>query len=163
MLNFLIIFCAKYLYFLLIGIYLVYFIRLPKDEQKSLFLLTVIALPAIFLVSRIPALLYFDPRPFVVGHFAPLIPHAPDNGFPSDHALLTSSIASVVYYHSKKVSALLWLLTLMIGTARVLAGVHHWIDIFGAIIISVIGTVIVKSLLTHYKYKLTKSVLFKDL
>lgn len=147
MLNFIIIFCAKYLYFFVIGIYIIYIIRLPKDEQKSLILLTVIALPVIFVVSRIPALLYFDPRPFVAGHFAPLIPHAPDNGFPSDHVLLTSSIASVVYYHNKKVSALLWLLTLLVGAARVLAGIHHWVDIFGAIIIPAIVTGIVKLLL----------------
>lgn len=137
----LIIFSAKYLYLLVVVIFSGYFFFIPKNKRKDLILLSVIALPIIFIISRIAALFYFDPRPFVVGHFVPLIPHAPDNGFPSDHALLTSALASVMYFHNKKVSIILWLLTLIIGTARVLAGVHNWIDIFGAIIISIFITI----------------------
>src|SRR5919202_4656794 len=41
-------------------------------------------------------LLYNDPRPFVVGHFQPLISHPADNGFPSDHALLAAALVAVV-------------------------------------------------------------------
>ncbi len=138
MINSLIIFCAKYLYLLVVEIYAAYFFSIPKNKRKDLAILTIIALPCIYLASRVAGILHFDPRPFVVNHFAPLIPHAPDNGFPSDHALLISAIASVVWFYNKKVSAILWLLTLIVGIARVLAGIHHPIDIIGAFVISII-------------------------
>jgi undecaprenyl-diphosphatase len=159
--NSLIIFSAKYLYLFVIGIYAVYFFKISKGKRKDLALLTIIALPLIYIVSRIPAMFYFDPRPFVAGHFAPLIPHAPDNGFPSDHALLTSAIASIVYFHNKKVSALLWLLTFIVGASRVLAGVHHWVDIFGACVISLAVTTLTERLLIKSKiisYKTSYSI-----
>lgn len=103
----------------------------------------VFALPCIYLFSKLSANLYFDPRPFVVGHFTPLLPHAPDNGFPSDHALLTSAIASVGFVYNKKVSAVLWALTVIVGLARVFAGVHHLVDIAGAISISILVTAVI--------------------
>lgn len=157
MLNILIIFSAKYLYLLVVGIYAVYFFSISNSKKKDLAILTIIALPCIYLVSRVAALAYFDPRPFVVNHFIPLIPHAIDNGFPSDHALLTSAIASVVWFYNKKASAVLWLLTLIIGTSRVLAGVHHPIDIAGAIIISIIITAVMDIALKHQKIILYKN------
>ena len=95
-----------------------------------------LTLPLTFIVSKIGALLYFDPRPFVVGHFIPLIPHEPDNGFPSDHVLLCASIAAVVFPSNKYLGIVLLLLTLMVGVARVHTGVHHAIDIIGSLVIA---------------------------
>lgn len=156
--NALIIFSAQYLYLLVIAIAAVYFFTIPKDQKRNFGLLLIISLPCIYLASRVAAIFYFDPRPFVMGHFVPLIPHAPDNGFPSDHALLTSAVASVVFVYNKKVSAVLWALTIIVGTTRVLAGVHHIVDIAGAIIISILVTDVIDYLLKKqkvftYRYK----------
>ncbi len=151
MLNAIIIFSAQYLYLAAGLIALVYFFKIPKDQKRNFALLTIIALYCIYLVSRMAAHFYFDPRPFVVGHFTPLVPHAPDNGFPSDHALLTSSIASVVFVCNKKIGLLLWLLTFLIGAARVLVGIHHPIDILGAFAISILVTAAVHYLLKKQK------------
>lgn len=136
MFNYLIIFSAQYLYLLVILIATIYFFFLPRNRQKDLIILTVTGLPFIYLASRAAAYFYFDPRPFVAGHFMPLIPHTPDNGFPSDHALLTSAIAAIIFFYNKKVSRILWLLAVIVGASRVLAGVHNWIDVIGAIILS---------------------------
>ncbi len=151
MLNLLIIVSAKYLYLAVVVIYAIYFLLLPKNKKKDLVILTIIALPCIYLASKIASLAYFDPRPFVVDHFIPLIPHAADNGFPSDHTLLTSAIASVVWFYNKKVSAVLWLLALVIGASRVLAGIHHPIDIAGAIVISIVTTAVIEIILKRRK------------
>src|SRR5918911_1623581 len=49
-----------------------------------------------YVFAQVGGLLYYDPRPFAVGHFQPLIPHAADNGFPSDHALVAAVLVAVV-------------------------------------------------------------------
>ncbi len=82
--------------------------------------------------------IYFDPRPFVVGHFTPLIPHAPDNGFPSDHALLVSAIASIGMFWNRRLGVVLWILAIIIAIARVWVGVHHPIDVLGSMVISLV-------------------------
>lgn len=154
--NYIFIFCAKYLYLLAVIIALVWFWKLPKEKKKEVAILGMIALPAIYLVSKIGAWLYFDPRPFVVGHFTPLIPHDPDNGFPSDHMLLTAAIASLIFPFSKKVSVSIWVIAACVGISRVYVGIHHLIDIIGSAIISIVVFGLVyfvfeKFLRTHLK------------
>lgn len=131
------IFCAKYLYLLAIAAAGVCFVRLPRDRKKELVILSVITLPAIYIAARLAGLLYFDPRPFVVGRFVPLIPHAADNGFPSDHMLLTSAIAVVLYPASRKASLTVSAIAILVGISRVYAGVHHPVDIIGSAAIAV--------------------------
>jgi undecaprenyl-diphosphatase len=141
--NRLFIFGAEYLYIIAVAIAFVYFLKQTRVRQKQIVILTVISLPLAYLVAKIIGLFYYDPRPFVAEHFKPLIPHTPDNGFPSDHSLLVSSIATLIYFFSKRTGVLLWILALMVGFSRIFVGVHHVIDIFGSIIISfvVVGLV----------------------
>lgn len=131
------IFGAKYLYLLAGLVALVWFLKLPGEKKKGVVIFGIIALPAIYIVSKIGAWLYFDPRPFVVGHFTPLIPHDPDNGFPSDHILILSAIASVIYPFSRKTSAVIWLIALVVGISRVYVGIHHPVDVTGSAMISI--------------------------
>ncbi len=139
MINQLIIFSAKYLYLLVIAITVLFFIKQPRDIQKQLLIFGIITLPAAYIIAKLAGFLYYDPRPFIQGGFTPLIPHAADNGFPSDHALLSAAISTAISPFNKKISVILWILTAIIGLSRVLAGIHHLIDIFGSIIISVIA------------------------
>ncbi len=127
---------AEYLFVVIAGIAFLYFLKQPKDEQKRIVIFAVLALPLTYIVSKIGALLYFDPRPFVVGHFIPLIAHEPDNGFPSDHVLLCASIAAVISPSSKYLGLVLLLLTLLVGVSRVHTGIHHAIDIIGSLVMA---------------------------
>ena len=135
--NNLIIFNAQYLYLLAIALLAIYFFLLPKDKKKSIVILSAVYFPLTYLLAKIASFLYFDPRPFVVGHFTPLISHAPDNGFPSDHMLLVSAIASILFVYNKKLGAVAWIVAFIIGASRVLAGIHHWTDILGSAVIAV--------------------------
>ncbi len=129
------VFIAQYFYFLVLLIGLIFFFIQPWNIKKSMMIRSAIIGPLAYLLSRIAGLLYYDPRPFVVGHFVPLIAHAADNGFPSDHVLLTGAAAMVIWFYDKKWSAVLWALALLIGWARVYSGVHHAVDIMGSIVI----------------------------
>ncbi len=134
----LIIFGAKYFLWILIVAGLIWFGKQSRENKKKVILSGLVVLPLIYIVSRVVAQFYYDPRPFVVDHFIPLIPHEPDNGFPSDHSLLGAAMAVVIYSISRKMGLVAGLFTILIGTARVLAGVHQPIDIAGSLIIAIL-------------------------
>lgn len=134
--NFLFILIAKYLYFAAGVIAIIWFWKLPRREKRETAIFGIIVLPIVYIVSRIAATFYFDPRSFVTNHFTPLVPHSPDNGFPSDHVLLVSAIASVIFPFDKKTSMMIWFIALLVGISRVYVGIHHSIDIVGSAVIS---------------------------
>ncbi len=134
--NILIIFIAKYLVFVSAAIAVLYFAKLSRAKQKEMLIFAVILLPLSYIVAKLVSRFYFDPRPFVQGNFTPLLPHAADNGFPSDHTLLAAAIAFATFHFNKKLGLFLLLLAILVGVARILAGVHHVADIAGSIIIT---------------------------
>ena len=134
------IFGAKYLFLLAGIIAIMWFLKLPSVEKKEVIILGVIVMPIIYGISKIGAWFYFDPRPFVVSHFIPLVSHAPDNGFPSDHVLLISAIASIIFPFSKKVSASAWFIAVLVGVSRVYVGIHSPVDIIGSMVIVAVVT-----------------------
>jgi undecaprenyl-diphosphatase len=73
-----------------------------------------------------------------MGHFTPLITHAADNGFPSDHTLLVAALAMTLWFYDKRLSWWVWLVAILVGLARVVSGVHYLTDIIGSIVIVLI-------------------------
>ena len=68
-------------------------------------------------------------RPFVALGVPPLIPHAPDSSFPSDHTMLGVSLVAPVVWRYARVGLPLLLVALLVGFARVVAAVHWPSDI----------------------------------
>jgi len=64
--------------------------------------------------------------------------HVANNGFPSDHTLLATTIAMLVYIFDKKLGIFLLVVSFLVGASRVVSGVHHWLDINGSIIIALV-------------------------
>jgi undecaprenyl-diphosphatase len=142
---------AKYLIALppiLVGIH---FLKLSPERKREMFSFFVLSLPLIFLFSLIAREFYYNPRPFVVGEFTPLLPHKPDNGFPSDHTLLAAALAASMLPFNKGKSLWLWLIAAVIGISRVLAGVHHPIDIIASAVLASLGAYFVFVLLKRRK------------
>ena len=135
----LIVFGAKYLIILSPLIALWVFYKASREMRKEMIMLGTITLPIAYVLGIIVRHFYFDPRPFVVKNITPLIAHAPDNGFPSDHMLLLASIAAVVTYFDRKAGIVLWVIALLVGASRVLANVHHIIDILGSVVIALLS------------------------
>jgi undecaprenyl-diphosphatase len=141
--NLLVIFFAKYFIYLILLTLITSFFFMPTQAKKKIFLLALISLPLSFIVARIASHYYYNIRPFVIGNFVPLISHAADNGFPSDHTLLLATLAAVFFPFAKRASFILWLSAIVVGLARVAAGVHHAFDITGSIAISILITTVV--------------------
>jgi undecaprenyl-diphosphatase len=136
MLNTLIIVAANYLFLLLPLIALLWFLRLPRPLQKEIVVIGLITGALALILGRLIAKVYFDPRPFVSGHFMPLIPHEPDNGFPSDHTLLSSAIAMTVALRDRPVGAVLWVLAILVGVGRIASGLHSVTDVIGSFLLA---------------------------
>ena len=86
-LDSLFIFGANDAYLIIVIIAGVFIVRQPRHQQRFALLIGAISFPLTYGVLKAIGHFYYDPRPFIVGHFAPLIPHDADNGFPSDHPL----------------------------------------------------------------------------
>lgn len=134
-----VIFCAQYLPFLILGVAVIFFIRLERSRQVSVLALFVISSGIAFVADKILNRLVESPRPFMVNDIAPLFPHSIDNGFPSEHVLLAIVVAGVVFAYNRKLGVILAILGLVVGSARVIANVHHPIDIIGGAAIALIS------------------------
>ena len=148
--NLLIIIGAKYLYLTVVAIAVGYFLFLPREKQKRMALFAAAVLATAYLLAMLLGQLFYNPRPFVSDGITPLIPHAADNGFPSDHVLLTAAIASVLYVFNHKLGIAVFIIAFLVGASRVFAGIHHWTDIFGSLIIAMLAGMIVYKVSKKY-------------
>lgn len=78
---------------------------------------------------KLGAALYAHPRPFVVFHAVPLVAHAADNAFPSDHLAAIGLAAGYLWTRSRALAVLALAVALAVGWARVLALLHWPIDV----------------------------------
>lgn len=118
------------------------FFSVKSGDKKQFVIRLVIGGVLALAIAWLARKFYYDPRPFVAGHFTPWFPHAADNGFVSDHTLAASFLAATSYFYKKWVGVALLALAIGIGAARVYSGVHHWPDIISAIIISTVSALI---------------------
>ena len=133
----LIILGAKYLFLVVLLGAIAFGVKIPQNERFSFWLSAGIAGAFAIALTKIAGRLYFDPRPFTHGVRA-LIAHDADNGFPSDHTVLSFAAATVVGLRSAKVGGILLLIATLVAICRVLVGVHTPLDVISG---AVIGTV----------------------
>lgn len=148
MIDSLFIFTAKYLIILSPVLALRYWYSSNQTTRREFALFALISLPLTYITGLILRQLWFDPRPFVVNKFTPLIAHAADNGFPSDHALLAGALAALMLYFNRRVSVWLWLIATAIGVARVYVGVHHIVDIAASLVIALGCALITRAIIS---------------
>ena len=137
--NSFIIFSAQYLVYIVALAALIYWLTLSRRNKLTVVVYGLITGVIAFILAKIGSALYNNPRPFMTEHVTALFSHAPGNGFPSDHTLLTASLALALFAVSKKWGIVFMILAVIIGGARVLAHVHHSIDIIGSIVFAAIG------------------------
>lgn len=144
--DLLFIFGAKYLIFasiLLTGYYL--FVS-PIETRKKLMIFLLISLPFAYIVGIGAREMYVNPRPFAVENFEPLVAHAADNGFPSDHVLLAASLAAILFFFNRRYAAWLGGFAIFIAVSRVYVGVHHSLDVLASIGIAMLCAIIISKL-----------------
>ena len=142
---------AKYAVFLLPLIVIIYYFATDASIRRRLLWIGAPSLVLSYAVAKAVSHFYYNPRPFVVEHFAPLIAHVADNGFPSDHVLLAAAFAAIATYAHRRFGFYLWIIVAWVAVSRVYVGVHHPADVVGSMLIALLSTHIVYVALRRYK------------
>ncbi|MEO8555751.1 MAG: phosphatase PAP2 family protein [Actinomycetota bacterium] len=131
---------AQYLIFpILLGAAVIWLL-LSRQDKVGLAVQGIVALFVAFVLIKLAAASYVDPRPFVVNPLVkPLFAHPADNGFPSDHTAVASTVALLVMMYRRWLGVALLAGSLLVGVARVAAHVHHAQDIAAGALIAVVA------------------------
>lgn len=169
LLDWLGIFLAKYLGYVLILIALLLLIKEKNWRQRIYFfsLMTLSVILARGIITEIIRFFYSYPRPFQTLSIQPLIAHSPDNSFPSGHTAAFFALALVIFYfcRQKKQSEdqtsfnnlrLGWWVLIMatlIGISRIFVGIHWPLDILAGALIGLTSAFLIKKLLPTFEIK----------
>ncbi len=149
-LDILAIFFAEYVPYLIVILFLLALL-LQKDIRRRLYIMFVSGLSLILSMGIIrTSLNYFlyRPRPFVAYNIIPLVPQSATASFPSGHATLFFTLATLIFLLiSRRWGVWAFVVAAIIGVARVYAGVHYPLDILGGAAIGVISPFIVRMFL----------------
>lgn len=124
-------------------------VAMAGERRRKLLYVLAGALPLGYALARLAGLLYGHQQPFAEEGFSPLIAHDIDNSFPSDHTLIGGVFASVAFLADRRIGLVLWALTLLVGLARVLAGLHWAVDIAAAVALAAAAVYITQRLLQY--------------
>jgi undecaprenyl-diphosphatase len=109
-------------------------------RQRVAFVAVVAAVLALA-AGMVAGQLYSDSRPFVSepGVTRLLISHSADNGFPSDHALVSFAVAGGLFAWRWMAGLAAAIVATFIGIARIFVGVHWPLDIVGGAMIGLLA------------------------
>lgn len=130
---------AQYFIAIPVVAWLVVLLRLKRPQQVRFIIFSIASLVLTFILAKIATSLHQDPRPFIRDHVQPYFSSSTDNGFPSDHTTYSALLALIVLRYNRWLGVGLFIIAALIGTARVIAGVHHGQDIVAGLIIACIG------------------------
>ena len=113
----------------------------PKLATACAALAAVLGLIANMVLGHI----WYHDRPFVThpAQTVLLVHHAPDNGFPSEHATVAFAIAFGVLVFYRPLGILFLLLATMISLDRIFVGVHYPADIVASLLIGLGAALVV--------------------
>ncbi|ASS68673.1 MULTISPECIES: undecaprenyl-diphosphatase [unclassified Paenibacillus] len=139
-LDSLMVFCAEYLVFVMLGILALLWLTGRERNQKTVFQAGLAAGLALLVGMLLISPAVNHPRPFAASeHVHQLVAHAADASFPSDHSTLAFALAASVLFAKRRTGLLLLAMALMTGLGRVFVGVHYPADIAGAAVLSLLA------------------------
>lgn len=141
-------------YILILGIFWLWW--MGKRTEAAWYLPSVttlgmiIAVPVSYTIRKLVG----RERPFAAGDFEPLVEHAANSGFPSNHAVSTAVFAAVIWIVlSRRWGIAFALLALTVGWARVVTGLHYPGDLAaGWLLGGTAGTILAAYRLPRYAW-----------
>jgi undecaprenyl-diphosphatase len=76
-----------------------------------------------------------------------VIEHSASGSFPSGHIAFLFALAIAVYFFNKKWGLVFFILSLLVGLARIFVGIHYPLDILGGIVIGIVSAIVVRALI----------------
>jgi undecaprenyl-diphosphatase len=138
------VFAAEYMPVVVILALIYLWIR-KGDSTRDILLYGLYAAITGLIINYLIGLVYFHPRPSMLNLGTQLFPYPMDSSFPSDHTTLMVSIAlMLIYFKETRIyGAIILILGLIGGFARVFSGIHFPFDIFGSVIVAIISTILI--------------------
>ena len=96
---------------------------------------------------KLAGALYTHPRPFVVEHSVPMLPHVADNAFPSDHLAACGLAVAFLWNRDRRLALLALGCAGLIGYARVAARLHWPIDVVVGFALGMAGMLLAAGLI----------------
>ncbi|MBI2591711.1 MAG: phosphatase PAP2 family protein [Candidatus Brennerbacteria bacterium] len=142
--DWLIIFLADDLAYVLVFAALVYFVFIKnRILQWRLFLSALLAvILSRGIITELFHFFYNHPRPFFALSFEPLIQKLNSNSFPSGHAAFFFALSGILFFENKRLGIWFFIASILMGIARVAAGVHWPTDIIAGFLVGILSAVI---------------------
>jgi undecaprenyl-diphosphatase len=109
-----------------------------RDGRRVAILVGVVAAILAFALGLVLERTLHRPRPFVELGFEPLVPHAADSSFPSDHTLVGVAFVGPLLWRTPRSGVALLVWALLVGLARVVVGLHYPSDIVGSALLALL-------------------------
>lgn len=131
------VFIANWLVPLTVLLFVVLWVRKDEKSRGTLLSATLVMLLGLG-VNQLIGMVYFHPRPFMLGLGHQYLPHPADNSFPSDHATFMWSLGFALLVLGGLRTWALGLIAggLAVAWARVYVGVHFPFDMAGSLLVS---------------------------
>lgn len=97
-----------------------------------------------WLLASLLKFLFQFSRPFDTIHLSESLWLADGYAFPSGHATFFMALAVSIFFHHKKIGSVFILITLLVGVARIVAGVHFPMDILAGFILGALVATVVE-------------------
>ena len=126
-------------YFLALAFLVLVFMQ--KGPRRKLYLLCEGVLAVILargIVANVIYFFYYHPRPFDVLGFTALINES-GSSFPSGHMAWFFALGMAVWYADRKWGTWFFILSFLMGIARIYVGVHWPLDILGGMAIGILS------------------------
>lgn len=138
---------GEYAGYVLIAAFFLFLLRQASKQRIRLLASALLAIvfSRVLLTEAIREL-WFRPRPFAELGFSPLFEHAASASFPSGHAAFYFALAGVVFFVNKKAGIAFFAVALLMGFARVFAGVHWPSDVAGGALLGIASASVVSFL-----------------
>lgn len=149
--DFFILFFADYLTYVLVVLFFISLLLMKFSQQKKLIILYTAAISTVIsrgIITTAIRFFYHHPRPFDIYSVHQLIPES-GYSFPSGHATFFFALAMMIYLYHKGWGYVFFLLSILVGIARVAAGVHYPSDIIGGACIGILTSYIIFHLIPN--------------
>lgn len=142
-----IVFVAKWYGFIILAVLFVYLFEHkdnPKKGVRDLFVVGVTAVSA-YLIAYLFKDTFQTLRPFDANQAVKSLVAESGYAFPSGHATFFMALATSLWFYHKRLAVFFGISAILIGIARISAGVHWPIDILGGLFLGyAVGTTLYK-------------------
>lgn len=135
----LIIFLAKYLIFIVALVCLAAWLGTKAKTRWQFATAALIAVALALIFIKLSDKIYFHQRPFVVSNVQPLVEHAANNAFVSDHTTVAAAAATVVYFYRRRLGQIALSLALLVGLSRIWAHLHWPVDVLVGLVLGMLS------------------------